>query len=200
MTRIVHRDHNPLPDVKLSNASRVGFRNYNPGAMDRGSPLHDTSNEVAFAYDQAGQDYSLYADGNSEELFDFSGIHAYADRRLWERLNSTLLDLRETGVTSVNILDAGCGPGTWLRRLVVRAHEIGFTTINARGFDIAREQIRRARFLSKGLEALPGVRLRFDTSDLNARFAEDDDFSRYNGLPLQRSKPSAGNADGKNRS
>ena len=136
--------------------------------------IHNESNKTAFVYDQAGDGYALYADGKSDQLFDFSGVHSYADRRLWEQLEKELIELRETGAVTVNILDAGCGPGTWLRRLVVRAHELGFTTINARGFDIAREQIRRARFLSKDLETLPGVHIKFESGDLTQVLPEQD--------------------------
>lgn len=130
---------------------------------------------TAFAYNQVGEDYLAYADGNEADLFDFTGLHAFGDKQLWKQLDTALLRLRETGANKVNILDAGCGPGTWLRRLVIRAQELGFTTINARGFDIAKEQLKRARFLSKDLQAYPGVNLRFDTSDLTQSLPEADD-------------------------
>jgi SAM-dependent methyltransferase len=77
-------------------------------------------------------------------------LHAYADRRVWTLLEAKLTDLRAAGATSIRILDAGCGPGTWLRRLVTRAHALGFTNITARGFDIARAQIQRAQMLLPG--------------------------------------------------
>ena len=68
---------------------------------------------------------------------------AYSDRRIWTVLEAKLIDLRATGASSISILDAGCGPGTWLRRLVTRAHVLGFSTITARGFDVARAQVQR---------------------------------------------------------
>jgi hypothetical protein len=43
-------------------------------------------------------------------------------RRFWTLLEAKLTDLRATSGSSISILDAGCGPGTWLRRLVTRAH------------------------------------------------------------------------------
>ena len=61
-------------------------------------------------------------------------------------LEAKLTDLRATGASSIAILDAACGPGTWLRRLVVRARELGFTSITARGFDVAQAQVQQARF------------------------------------------------------
>jgi hypothetical protein len=43
-------------------------------------------------------------------------------RRFWTLLEAKLTDSRATSGSSISILDAGCGPGTWLRRLVTRAH------------------------------------------------------------------------------
>jgi hypothetical protein len=43
-------------------------------------------------------------------------------RRFWTLLEAKLADLRATSGSSISILNAGCGPGTWLRRLVTRAH------------------------------------------------------------------------------
>ena len=91
---------------------------------------------VAAIYNQAGDDYLAYADGDPTQPFAFDGMHAYADRRIWTLLETKLADLRASGASSVSLLDAGCGPGTWLRRLVVRARALGFTSITARGFDI----------------------------------------------------------------
>jgi len=104
-----------------------------------------TASNVAAAYNQAGGDYVAYAEGDPTRLYAFDGLHAYADWHLWTVLEAKLNDLRATGASSIAILDAGCGPGTWLRRLVTRAHTLGFTNITARGFDIARAQIQRAR-------------------------------------------------------
>ena len=80
--------------------------------------VHDSAAaNVAAAYNQAGGDYVAYADGDPTHLFAFNGLHAYADRRVWTLLEAKLTDLRATGASSICILDAGCGPGTWLRRL-----------------------------------------------------------------------------------
>jgi len=124
-------------------SSRFRFRGSEP-------VVHDcAASNVAVAYNQAGGDYVAYADGDPTNLFEFDGLHAYADRQVWTLLDTKLTDLRATGATSIRILDAGCGPGTWLRRLVTRAHALGFTTITARGFDVARAQIQRARLLAR---------------------------------------------------
>ena len=98
----------------------------------------------------------------------------YADRQVWALLETKLTALRATGASSVSILDAGCGPGTWLRRLVTRAHTLGFTNITARGFDIARGQIQRAQLLASDLTRLPGVDLTFDVADLTSELPEAD--------------------------
>jgi SAM-dependent methyltransferase len=142
----------------------IGVVDDNPGIAQR----------TAYAYSQAGEQYSTYADGCSNALFDFDGIHAYADACVWKRLDGALRDLRETGAHSVAILDAGCGPGTWLRRMVIRARELGFTEITAHGFDIARAQIRRARYLARDLCQIQGVRLDFEVADLTARIPQAD--------------------------
>lgn len=129
---------------------------------------------VAAIYNQAGDDYAAYADGDPTRLFAFDGIHAYADRYVWTLLEAKLVELRASGARSVSILDAGCGPGTWLRRLVTRARALGFTGITARGFDIAQAQVQRARLLARNLSALPGVNFTFDVADLTSPLPESD--------------------------
>lgn len=130
--------------------------------------------QVATIYNRAGSDYIAYADGDPARLFVFDGHHGYADRQIWLLLESKLAALRASGAESVHLLDAGCGPGTWLRRLVVRAIDLGFTSITARGFDIAQAQIREARMLARDLCRVPGVDLRFDVADLTDRLVERD--------------------------
>ena len=129
---------------------------------------------IAKAYNQAGDDYVAYADGNPRQLFTFSGLHAYADRRVWSILEAKLHELKATGASSITLLDAGCGPGTWLRRLVTRALMLGYRKITARGFDVASAQIEIARFLARDLSSTPGVDLSFEVSDLESRMPEAD--------------------------
>lgn len=131
-----------------------------------------TIEDAADIYNNAGGDYAAYADGDPTQPFVFDGMHAYADRCLWNVLDAKLADLRASGASSISLLDAGCGPGTWLRRLVLRAHELRFTSIRARGFDIAHVQIEHARLLARPLSTLPGVTLAFDVADLSARLPE----------------------------
>ena len=130
--------------------------------------------DTASAYNQAVQTYAAYADGSPEDLFSFAGHHAYADRCVWSVLDAKLHALRDTGATSVSILDAGCGPGMWTRRLVTRASDLGFSSITARGFDVAQVQIRLARRNAKDLKRIPGVNLNFDVADLEEPMPEWD--------------------------
>jgi SAM-dependent methyltransferase len=135
---------------------------------------NEATDDVADIYNQAGDDYVSYADGNPSQPFAFDGMHAYADRCVWAVLETKLADLRASGASSVRFLDAGCGPGTWLRRLVIRARALGFSSITARGFDIAQGQIQRARLTAQNLSSLPGVDLTFDVADLADRLPEPD--------------------------
>ncbi len=125
-------------------------------------------------YDRAGQNYTDYADGNSEQPFAFDGLHAYADKCVWKRLDEKLRRLKASGQCSIRILDAGCGPGTWLRRVVAHAHWLGFEKIEARGFDIARLQVTEARKKSRALARLPEVSLVFELGDLTRPLPEAD--------------------------
>src|SRR5450631_2648461 len=134
----------------------------------------EATDDVADIYNQAGDAYVSYADGDPSRPFAFDGVHAYADRCVWGVLEKKLADLRASGASSVRFLNAGCGPGTWLRRLVVRAHALGFSSISARGFDIAEVQIQRARLAARNLSNLPGVNLTFDVADLVDRLPEPD--------------------------
>src|ERR1700684_4455168 len=82
---------------------------------------NEATDDVADIYNRAGDDYVSYADGDPSQPFAFDGMHAYADRCVWAVLETKLTDLRASGASSVRFLDAGCGPGTWLRRLVICA-------------------------------------------------------------------------------
>ena len=163
-------DHDSIPARKWASnlpiAHRVG---HSVLAVD-----NETTDDVADIYNQAGDEYVSYADGDPSQPFAFDGMHAYADRCVWAVLEKKLTDLRASGASSVKLLDAGCGPGTWLRRLVICAHALGFSSITARGFDIAQAQIQRARLAARNLSSLPGVNLTFDVADLADRLPEPD--------------------------
>ena len=162
-------DHDSIPARKWASSLPVSDRvGHAVLAVD------SATDDVADIYNKAGADYVSYADGDPSQPFAFDGMHAYADRCVWAVLEKKLTGLRTCGASSIRLLDAGCGPGTWLRRLVIRAHELGFSSITARGFDIAQAQIQRARLASRDLSGLPGVNLTFDVADLADRLPEPD--------------------------
>jgi SAM-dependent methyltransferase len=134
----------------------------------------DETENVAMVYNQAGSSYAAYADGDPDQLFSFEGLHAYADQYVWSVIEAKLMDVRRTGASSVNILDIGCGPGTWLRRLVTRAKALGFTSITARGFDVAESQVQAARLMARDLAWTKGVDLTFDIGDTADPLPEAD--------------------------
>jgi cyclopropane fatty-acyl-phospholipid synthase-like methyltransferase len=82
--------------------------------------LEQTNQTIATAYNQAGERYEAYADGEAQELDAFEGRHAYGDQRVWTIVDQKLRGLRLAGA-SLRVLDLGCGPGTWLYRVVARA-------------------------------------------------------------------------------
>lgn len=129
---------------------------------------------IAAAYDHAGDKYVAYADGDPKQLFAFESQYAFGDKRTWQLLDSKLGALRASGAQSVRILDLGCGPGTWLRRVVTRARALGFASIHARGFDIAGAQVQRARELAANLSGQPGVDLTFEIGDIFRPLREAD--------------------------
>jgi SAM-dependent methyltransferase len=135
---------------------------------------HRAADEIAAIYNKAGKDYLAYADGDPARLFSFDGPHGYADQQIWHLLQRELARLRASGKSSIRLLDAGCGPGTWLRRLVVHALELGFTDIKARGFDLAVSQVHQAQALARRLSEASGIHLRFEVADLTERLPEAD--------------------------
>ena len=54
----------------------------------------EQSRNIAAIYNQAGDDYLTYADGDPRHLFAFDGPHAYADRYVWTVLEAKLSHLR----------------------------------------------------------------------------------------------------------
>jgi SAM-dependent methyltransferase len=130
-------------------------------------------NEVAGAYDAAGERYRLYADGELKKLYAFEGLHADADRKTWSAIEDRLHRLRLSGARRICILDLGCGPGTWMRRTIARAHQMGFTDITARGVDLSEGQVRKAEELSHAFAGREDIQLRYEVGDIRGRFSED---------------------------
>ena len=123
------------------------------------------SDRTARAYDHVGDGYGLYADGEGSDDPSTAAVRsAHADGIVWKAICATMDQLRADGVSHLRVLDAGCGPGTWLQRIVARAHRQGLG-IEAVGFDISRGQLdiarERAEGLSTPLADAPGPKLEF---------------------------------------
>ena len=129
---------------------------------------------VGADYDRAGERYRAYADGDLNGLYDFDGQYGFGDRETWGLIRQALHELRVKGTRELTVIDLGCGPGTWLRRIVDRARQMGFTRIKARGLDLAEAQVRRARILCHSLASHTDVDLRFEVGDIRSRMPEGD--------------------------
>lgn len=132
---------------------------------------HACPDEAATAYDAVGDAYLRYADGGAS-LFDFSSRYGFADREIWQRIDAELVAIRTAGRSSIRIVDAGCGPGTWLLRCVLRARALGFTTIEGRGFDISPAMIALARQAASDVRDR-AIRLDFAVADIMEGLEDD---------------------------
>jgi SAM-dependent methyltransferase len=138
------------------------------------TPSDRASMDAATIYNEAGDGYLHYADGDPNHIYTFDSHYAHMDLCVWQTIDRLLIAKRRKGDEAITILDAGCGPGSWLRRIVARCRALGFTDIRARGFDVADEQVERARELAADLTRLPGVNLTFDVGDLCRTLPECD--------------------------
>jgi SAM-dependent methyltransferase len=99
----------------------------------------------ASAYDHVGDAYGGYADGDAvDDPGAVSNRFAHADTIVWRAIRATIDDLRASGVSTLRVLDAGCGPGTWITRIAAHANRLGLA-VEAVGFDIAHAQLEIAR-------------------------------------------------------
>jgi SAM-dependent methyltransferase len=138
----------------------------------RVSVFHDPN--VGLDYDRVSQRYGAYADGDADNLYEFDGQYAYGDQEILRILGRTLNRLRARCRRELSVLDLGCGPGTWIRRIADSAAKMGFTRITARGVDLGGTQVRRARVLSQDLASRAGVTLRFEVGDIRKAIPEPD--------------------------
>lgn len=100
---------------------------------------------IADAYDHAGVDYVSYADGDG--LDDPSIGHdrfAHADGIVWKAIRDAIDQINQAGGHTLRVLDAGCGPGTWIRRIAAYANSLSLA-FEAVGFDISKGQLDIAR-------------------------------------------------------
>ena len=123
--------------------------------------------ETADAYDAAGHAYLRYADGVDTPLFDFSSRYSFADREIWRRIDAQFVSIRASGRSSIRIVDAGCGPGTWLMRCALRARALGFTSVHGVGIDISPAMIDLA-LQERANVCDPAIELDFRVGDITA--------------------------------
>jgi SAM-dependent methyltransferase len=104
------------------------------------------SRGVATAYDHVGDEYVCYADGG--------GSTGHRQQRIivsrmpmpivWETVRSTIEELHSARVSTLHVIDAGCGPSTWISRVAAYAHRLGLR-LEAIGIDISEGQLEIAR-------------------------------------------------------
>jgi SAM-dependent methyltransferase len=128
---------------------------------------------TADAYNASAMDYVAYADGDPADPFGFSSEFSFADREIWRRIEATLIHLHASGRRTLSVLDAGCGPGTWLRRVVLRARAIGFQSIKIHGFDLSPAMITLARTGAEAVKA-SGTSMNFVTADITKALTYPD--------------------------
>jgi ubiquinone/menaquinone biosynthesis C-methylase UbiE len=112
-----------------------------------------TPRAIASAYNHVGDGYRCYADGEGlDDPCEGPSRFAHADAIVWETIRKTIDQLRGAGVPTLRVLDAGCGPGTWIRRVAVYAHHQGLA-VEAVGLDISSGQLEIARKHAESLSA-----------------------------------------------
>jgi SAM-dependent methyltransferase len=135
------------------------------------SPSRAWSN--AAAYNHTGKRYTLYADGSSDEAPQHQ--YAHADTIVWNAISHEIDCLHREGVRTIRMLDAGCGPGVWMKRIAEYTNSLG-GGLEAVGFDISSGQLELARDLLKRVpgEASGTRSIRFVVHDLEAPLPWED--------------------------
>jgi SAM-dependent methyltransferase len=130
--------------ARRSTASETGTEtSQSQCARDDGRTL---SLQTASAYDHVGDEYARYADGvaSSGGTQSWAGRYQHGDAIVWSHVCKALDELRASGKEYIRVLDAGCGPGVWSRRIVDYASRIG-CEITLIGVDISAAQIAIAQ-------------------------------------------------------
>src|SRR5258708_13648608 len=93
-------DHDSIPARTWASNSPVSDRvGHSVPTLD-----DEATDDVADIYNDAGEDYAVYADGDPSRPFAFDGMHAYADRCVWAVLAKKLTALRPSAPGSVRLL------------------------------------------------------------------------------------------------
>jgi SAM-dependent methyltransferase len=134
---------------------------------------------TARAYNAAGPNYLAYADGDAAQPYNFTSSYNFADREIWRRLDAALWRLAaqrgdRPGPRRLRLLDAGCGPGTWLRRVALRARDVGFDRVEAAGVDISPAMLALARSSIAQIDD-SGIKIDLVEADLSETLPFGDD-------------------------
>lgn len=132
--------------------------------------------ETACAYDMVAATYLDHPETHANGPSDPQALRSFTDRALWNRLDAMLVRMRTEGRRAIRILDAGCGPGTWLLRLVIRARDMGFAAIDARGIDLSPAMIDLARTRASSVDDAH-IGIRFEVGDIVDALDEEDERS-----------------------
>lgn len=93
----------------------------------------------------------------------------------WPVIVDALAGLRADGRHSVRIVDADCGDGSLLRRIVLHARALGFTAVEGRGIDGVPALVARAR-QEVGELRDPAIGLTYEVADVAAALAGEAEF------------------------
>lgn len=107
---------------------------------------HSRARSNAAAYDHTGKRYTLYADGSCDGAPQRQ--YAHADAIVWNAIRREIDNLHCEGVKTIRLLDAGCGPGVWMKRIAEYTSSLG-CGLEAVGFDVSSGQLQLAHDLLK---------------------------------------------------
>ncbi|WP_164857213.1 class I SAM-dependent methyltransferase [Sphingomonas crocodyli] len=120
---------------------------------------------TAAAYDAYSFAFLDQVDGEPRDPLGLDHRPGLLDAEIWARLDGEMVAMRAAGRDHIRILDAGCGPGLWLLRIARRARQLGFASVECRGFDIAPEMIVHATRHALDISD-DHIRLHFVTGDI----------------------------------
>jgi hypothetical protein len=101
-------------------------------------------------------------------------LHPVGEARAMRLVDEALVELQADGRKAIRIVHAGCGSGAPLIRAVVRALELGFVAVEARGFDESADDILIAR-LATATWRDPRLGLAFEQAEIEIGLAWEED-------------------------
>lgn len=138
-------------------------------------------NETKRAYNCFCKEYEIYADGRvTENLFDYENrSHGFADKKTMEKIEQQITKFLNNEKQTLKILDIGCGPGTWLRRIVDRFGISKGVKIECVGVDISETllYLAKERFEKYSVKNGGNINMKFQWTDLTETLPfEDNEF------------------------